>query len=66
MSSDVVYTSNVRIERGQDTRRAYLPYEDQPILFGMHSEIAEHYEKDMTGREPHAATIDYLVAAAAG
>jgi hypothetical protein len=66
MSDDVVYTSNIRIERGKDIRRAYLPYEEQPVLFGMHSEIAEQYKKDMIGKEPHAATIDYLVAATAG
>jgi hypothetical protein len=67
MSNAVVYTSNVRIERvGGPLRRAYLPVEQEPILFGMHSEIAEHYKYDMAVHEPHATTLDYVVAATAG
>jgi hypothetical protein len=47
-------------------RRAYLPAEQEPVLFGVHSEVAEHYGVDMKAHEPHATTLDYLVAAAAG
>jgi len=43
-----------------------LPQEDEPVLFGVHSEIAEHYGVDPQVHEPHAATLDYIVAAAAG
>jgi hypothetical protein len=67
MSTDVVYVSRVRIERVKGPyRRAYLPVEAQPVAFGVHSEIAEHYGTDMSQQDPHSTTLDYLVAAAAG
>ena len=70
MSQDtggVVYTSEIRIERIKGPlRRAYLPEKNEPIFFGVHSEIAEHYGVDMSGHEAHPATLDYLVAAAGG
>lgn len=67
MTNDVVYTSQVRIERVKGPlRRAYLPVEEDPVLFGVHSEIAEHYNVDPAVHEPHAATLDYIVAATAG
>jgi hypothetical protein len=44
MSEPVVYTSKVKIERVKGPlRRAYLPQEDEPVLFGVHSEVAAHY-----------------------
>lgn len=48
MTSDpVVYRSAVRVERVEGTlRRAYLPAEPTPVMFGVHSEIAEHYGVD--------------------
>ena len=67
MTSEVTYISKVRIERVKGPlRRAYLPVEEQPILFGVHSEVAEHYGVDTSVHEPHATTLDYVVAAAAG
>ena len=67
MSGEVVYVSRVRIERVKGPyRRAYLPVEAEPVAFGVHSEIAEHYGTDMTQQDPHSTTLDYLVAAAAG
>jgi len=67
MANDVVYTSKVRIERVKGPlRRAYLPVEEDPVLFGVHSEIAENYNVDPAIHEPHSATLDYVVAAAAG
>ena len=67
MSSQVVYTSKSRIERVKGPlRRAYLPQDEEPVLFGVHSEIAEHYGVDPNVHEPHATTLDYVVAAAAG
>ena len=67
MANKVVYVSSVRIERETGPlRRAYLPAEEKPILFGVHSEIARHYKVDPTTIEPHATTLDYVVAAAAG
>lgn len=67
MGDDIVYVSKVRVERVKGPyRRAYLPARDEPIAFGMHSEIAEHYGADPDVIDPHTATLDYLVAAAAG
>jgi hypothetical protein len=61
-----VYTSRVTIERlGGGVRRATLPV-DPPVVFGVHAEIAEHYNKEPGTYEPHAATLDYVVAAAGG
>ncbi len=63
----VVYTSTIRIERVKGPlRRAFLPAEEEPVLFGVHSEIAEHYGVDAAVHEPHATTLDYVVSAAAG
>jgi hypothetical protein len=65
--SDVTYTSRVRIERlGGPQRLAYLPAEDEPVRFGVHSEVAEHYGASPEKVPPHATTLDYVVAAAAG
>jgi hypothetical protein len=67
LMDEPVYVSRVRIERVKGPlRRAFLPVEEAPVLFGVHSEIAAHYGIDSTVHEPHAATLDYLVAAAAG
>ena len=67
MSDAVVYRSVVRIERVRGpVRRAFLPVEPEPVLFGTHSEVAEHYGVDPNVHEPHATTLDYIVAAAAG
>jgi hypothetical protein len=63
----VVYVSEVKIERDRGPiRRAWLPSEEEPVIFGVHSSIARHYRVDLAKVEPHAATLDYLVAAAAG
>ena len=66
MGNAIVYTSRVRIERGKGIRRAYLPEEPEPVIFGLHSEVAEHYGVDPDVLDPHATTLDYVVAAAAG
>jgi uncharacterized OsmC-like protein len=65
--SEVVYLSRVRIERVKGpVRRAYLPAENQPVVFGVHGAVAEHYKVPPAVLEPHATTLDYIVAAAAG
>jgi hypothetical protein len=65
--SEVVYTSKVRIERqGGPDRLAWIPGETEPVRFGMHGAIAEHYHVDPSKYAPHATTLDYVVAAAAG
>jgi hypothetical protein len=67
MPDNALYRSVIRIERVKGPlRRAYLPVDQAPVLFGLHSEVAEHYGVDTTIHEPHATTLDYLVAATAG
>jgi hypothetical protein len=64
---EVVYRSQVNVTRDKGPlRSAVLPALDQPILFGVHSAVAEHYGVDPAEHEPHTTTLDYLVAAAAG
>ena len=67
MSDQVVYTSKSRIERIKGPlRKAYLPQVQEPVKFGVHSEIAEHYGVGPDVSEPQATTLDYVVASAAG
>lgn len=65
---NVAYVSKIRIERLRGPNRlAFLPAEDDPVRFGVHGPIAEHYglgPEDLV--EPHATTLDYVVAAAGG
>jgi len=64
---DVVYTSRVRIERVRGPLRiAHLPGEPLPVAFSVHDAIAEHYHVDASTLDPHAATLDYVIAATAG
>jgi uncharacterized OsmC-like protein len=61
------YTSKVRIEHlVVPNNRAFLPVEKDPVLFGVHDEIAEHYKLAPDTFEPHAATLDYIIAATGG
>ena len=61
------YVSRVEVEpvKGK-TRRARIPGEAGPVMFGVHSEIAEHYGISPDAEEPHASTLDYVLAAAGG
>jgi hypothetical protein len=64
---EVVYRSQVTVTRHHGPlRTATVPAQDQPITFGVHGAVAEHYGTDLATQEPHATTLDYLVAAAAG
>ena len=65
--SEVVYTSHVRVERlGGPVRKAWIPAETQPVTFGVHGAIAEHYKVPPDKYPANATTLDYIVAAAAG
>ncbi len=65
--SEVAYRSEVRIERVKGPiRRAYLPAEKEPVIFGVHGAVAKHYNVSPDAFEPHATTLDYVVAATAG
>ena len=65
--AEVAYRSHVRIERVRGPlRRAWLPAETAPVTFGVHGAVAEHYKVPPEVLEPHATTLDYIVAATAG
>ncbi len=65
--TDVAYVSRVKVEPVEGkVRRAQLPGKEDPVLFGVHSEVAEHYGVSPDEEEPHPSTLDYLVAAAGG
>jgi len=64
----VVYRSSIRIERKKGPLRvATLPGEPHPVWFSVHGAIARHYgiAPDQLP-EPHAATLDYVIAATGG
>ncbi len=65
--AEATYVSRVRVEPVKGfTRRAHIPAEEEPVMYGVHSEIAEHYGTSLDKEEPHASTLDHLVAAAGG
>jgi hypothetical protein len=65
--SEVAYISRIRVEPVEGKiRRAYLPVQQEPVLFGVHSEVAEHYGVSSEQLEPYDTTLDYLVAATGG
>ena len=65
--TDVAYVSRVKVEPVEGKiGRAYLPVEDEPVIFGVHREVAEHYGISPDEEEPHSTTLDYVVAAAGG
>jgi hypothetical protein len=65
--AEPAYISRVRIDRlGGPQRLAHVPGEAQPVAFGVHSEVAEHYGVSAEDFPTHASTLDYVVAAAGG
>ncbi len=65
--AEVKYVSRVKVEPVEGKiRRAHLPAVEEPVMFGVHSEVAEHYGVSPDVEEPHASTLDYVVAAAGG
>ena len=65
--ADVVYRSRIRIERVRGSlRRGYLPTREEPIEFGVHDEVADHYGVPRGGDVERPTTLDYVVAAAGG
>ncbi|MBW3618621.1 MAG: hypothetical protein KY461_00095 [Actinobacteria bacterium] len=64
---EVVYRSETSIVRDRGPlRSATVPGAAEPVLFGVHGAIAEHYGVSPDVYEPRASTIDYVVAAAGG
>jgi hypothetical protein len=65
--TEVIYFSKVRVEPVEGKiRRAYLPAVEEPVMFGVHSEVADHYGVSSDVEEPHASTLDYFAAATGG
>lgn len=65
--SEVVYRANIKIERQRGPfRLATLPATDQPVEFGVHSEIAAHYGVEPDPGTEVATTLDYVMAATGG
>lgn len=65
--SEVVYRSRVTIERVRGPmRRAHLPGRDEPVMYGMHGEVAEHYGVSPEDFPSEATTLDHVVGAAGG
>lgn len=63
---NVVYTSHVRVERLRGPlRRASVPGSAEPVFFGVHDEIADHYGVPRGSEAERATTLDYVVASAA-
>lgn len=61
------YLSEIKIIReGGPNRLAEMPVGDQPVFFGMHGPVAEHYGADPEQVEERNTTLDYVVAATAG
>jgi len=65
--AEAIYIAEMEIERGPGAIRvAQLPAESAPVYFGVHGAIAKHYGLDPASiKEPRAATLDYVIAAAA-
>lgn len=61
------YVSRIHITRDRGpVRRARLPAEETPVVFGVHGAVAAHYGVPEDAFEPRATTLDYVVAAAGG
>jgi hypothetical protein len=57
--ADVAYRLRIRIERIRGPlRRAYLPTRDEPIEFGVHDEVADHYGVSRGSDVERATTLD--------
>jgi hypothetical protein len=55
----VAYRSKIRIQRVKGPlRRAYLPQEEKPTLFGVHPEIAKYSGVDPAAHESRATTLN--------
>jgi len=62
---ELVHTSHIRIiQDKRPNRRAYVEDFEEPLVFGVHSNIAHFYQ--MTPEEEHPATLDHIIAGVAG
>jgi hypothetical protein len=65
--NEVAYISRTRIRRERGPiRTAWIPAKTEPITFGVHSAVADHYGVDPELYPPDTTTIDYMIAATGG
>ena len=65
--ADAAYVSRNKVKPVEGKiRRAQLPAKEEPVLFGVHGGVAEHYGVSPEDEKPYLSTLDYLVAAANG
>ena len=65
MSSKHIHTSKIKIYRDENmVRRAYIEGFHEPAIFGIHTNIKDFY--GVEPKEEHPATLDYIIASAAG
>lgn len=65
--AEIAYRSEILIERFPGSlRKAVLPAERDPVLYGTHGAIAAHYGRAPGTYEPHATTIDHVIGATGG
>ncbi len=63
---DIVYVSNITEHIEGKLRHSYVPEKKELVKFSVHGAIAEHYGVTSDIADPHAVTLDYVVAAAGG
>lgn len=64
---EVVYRHESVVTRHEGPlRSATIPGREEPITFGVHGDIAEHYGVDPDRYPPDTTTLDYVIAAAGG
>ena len=62
---EIVHTSRMKIyQQERPNRRVALEGFDEPILFGVHSNIAAFY--GIQPKEQRPATLDHMIAAVGG
>jgi hypothetical protein len=65
--SEIVYRAEIPLTRVKGPLRlAQMPAEREAVRFGTHGPIARHYGIQGDISEPHATTIDYVIAATGG
>ena len=65
MATEHVHTSKIKIYRDENmVRRAYIEGFHEPAIFGVHTNIKDFY--GVEPKEERPATLDYIIASAAG
>jgi len=58
------FTTRVQVRAGDArTKQVTLPLLDEPVVMGVHGDVAAHYRLAEGSYQPHPTTLDYLVGA---